>query len=179
MDLTPAGLGGGGSPWTRRAVPSNFRCEQGSRTRDTYTIDESDPLSARTRSTTSIRLHRPEPPWDARVETRSELSRDVREFATSNELIRKDGNEVVFHRTWERRIPRAEAVARGNRAYAGQEFEPRPDPMCHEFPEYCAYGLYFKPNTGRLPDVDLDTDLSAWEVRPAPPAGSPAWTLEA
>ncbi|MFE4989835.1 hypothetical protein ACFRH4_00550 [Streptomyces mirabilis] len=51
--------------------------------------------------------------------------------------------------------------------------------MCHELPEYWAYGLYFKSNAGRLPDDGLDTDLSAWEVRPAPPAGPPAWTLEA
>ncbi|WP_217568276.1 hypothetical protein [Streptomyces sp. GbtcB7] len=76
-------------------------------------------------------------------------------------------------------IPRAEAVARINRAYAGQEFGLYPDLMCHELPEYWAYGLYFKPNTGRLPDDDPDTDQSVWEVRPAPPAGSPAWTLEA
>lgn len=86
---------------------------------------------------------------------------------------------MVFHRTWERRIPRAEAGARVNRAYVGQEFEPHPDPMCHELPEFWAYVLHFKPNVGRLPDGDLDTDLSAWEVRPAPPAGSPAWALEA
>jgi hypothetical protein len=51
--------------------------------------------------------------------------------------------------------------------------------MRHELPEYWAYGLYFNPNAGRLPDDDLDTDLSAGEVRPAPPADSPAWTLEA
>ncbi|MER7686094.1 hypothetical protein [Streptomyces sp. NPDC097610] len=51
--------------------------------------------------------------------------------------------------------------------------------MCHELPEYWTYGLYFKPHAGRLPDDDPDTDLSVREVRPAPPAGSPAWTLEA
>ncbi|MFF3140366.1 CocE/NonD family hydrolase [Streptomyces sp. NPDC057927] len=87
-----------------RVHPDGLECTEDAR--DTYTIDESDPLSARTRSTRSIRLHRPELPWDARVETRSELSCDAREFITSNELICKDGNEVVFHRTWERRIPR-------------------------------------------------------------------------
>ncbi|MFG2258524.1 CocE/NonD family hydrolase [Streptomyces mirabilis] len=87
-----------------RVHPDGLECTEDAR--DTYTIDESDPLSARTRSTRSIRLHRPELPWDARVETRSELSCNAREFITSNELICKDGNEVVFHRTWERRIPR-------------------------------------------------------------------------
>ncbi|WP_405924316.1 CocE/NonD family hydrolase [Streptomyces sp. NBC_00035] len=73
---------------------------------ETYTIDESDPLSARTRSTWSIRLHRPELPWDARVSTTSEITCDADDFITLNELICKDGDEVVFHRTWERRIPR-------------------------------------------------------------------------
>ncbi|MDX3758765.1 CocE/NonD family hydrolase [Streptomyces sp. AK02-04a] len=87
-----------------RVHPDGLECTEDAR--DTYTIDESDPLSARARSTRSIRLHRPELPWDARVETRSELGCDAREFITSNELICKDGNEVVFHRTWERRIPR-------------------------------------------------------------------------
>jgi hypothetical protein len=76
-------------------------------------------------------------------------------------------------------IPRADSVARVNRAYAGQEFGPYPDLMCHELPEYRAYGLYFKPNAGRLPDDDPDTDLSVWEIRPAPPATSPAWSREA
>lgn len=75
-------------------------------------------------------------------------------------------------------ISRAEAVARINRAYEGQKFAPYPDLMCHELPEYWGYGLYFKPSAGRLPDDDPDTDLSVWEVRPAPPRHSPVWTLE-
>ncbi|MCX5559895.1 CocE/NonD family hydrolase [Streptomyces sp. NBC_00038] len=73
---------------------------------ETYTINESDPLSARTRSTWSIRLHRPELPWDARVSTTSEITCDAHDFITLNEVICSDGDEVVFHRTWERRIPR-------------------------------------------------------------------------
>lgn len=73
---------------------------------ETYTIDASDPLSARARSTWSVRLHRPDLPWDARVSTTSEITCDAEDFITSNEVICKDGDEVVFHRTWERRIPR-------------------------------------------------------------------------
>ncbi|MFE3142309.1 CocE/NonD family hydrolase [Streptomyces scopuliridis] len=73
---------------------------------ETYTIQESDPLSATARSDWRIRLHRPELAWDARVETRSEISCDVDDFITSNEVICHDGAEVVFHRTWEKRIPR-------------------------------------------------------------------------
>jgi predicted acyl esterase len=74
---------------------------------ETYTIDEKDPLSARTRSDWSIRLHRPEPAWDTTVRTRSEISCDGPDhFLTSNEVICAEGGEVVFHRTWEKRIPR-------------------------------------------------------------------------
>ncbi|CAM5613942.1 hypothetical protein SALBM311S_12353 [Streptomyces alboniger] len=72
----------------------------------TYTIDEADPLSARARSDWSVRLHRPELGWEATVRTRSELTCDGEDFHTSNEVICTDGGEVVFHRTWEKRIPR-------------------------------------------------------------------------
>ncbi|MEU8616618.1 CocE/NonD family hydrolase [Streptomyces sp. NPDC048623] len=73
---------------------------------ETYTIDESDPLSARTRSEWTIRLHRPESAWDVRIETRSEISCDADTFLTSDEVICTEGGEVVFHHTWEERIPR-------------------------------------------------------------------------
>jgi predicted acyl esterase len=73
---------------------------------ETYTIDESDPLSARTRSDWSIRLHRPELAWDTTVRTRSEITCDETDFITSNEVICIEGEEVIFHRTWEKRIPR-------------------------------------------------------------------------
>ncbi|MFK4067565.1 CocE/NonD family hydrolase [Streptomyces sp. NPDC029674] len=73
---------------------------------ETYTIQEGDPLSARTRSDWAIRLHRPELGWDTRVETRSEITCDAADFITSNEVVCKAGDEVVFHRTWEKRIRR-------------------------------------------------------------------------
>ncbi|MGP4009620.1 CocE/NonD family hydrolase [Streptomyces sp. 4N124] len=73
---------------------------------ETYTIDETDPLSARTRSDWSIRLHRPEQGWDTTVRTRSEISCDGDHFTTSDEVICTEGGQVLFHRTWEKRIPR-------------------------------------------------------------------------
>ncbi|MBO1334925.1 CocE/NonD family hydrolase [Streptomyces sp. VRA16 Mangrove soil] len=73
---------------------------------ETYVIQEDDPLSARTRSDWSIRLHRPDMAWDAKVETRSEITCTATEFITSSEVVCRDGGEVVFHRTWEERIPR-------------------------------------------------------------------------
>ncbi|MFC9393241.1 CocE/NonD family hydrolase [Streptomyces sp. NPDC057027] len=73
---------------------------------ETYVIDESGPLSARTRSEWTVRLHRPEPAWDVTIDTRSQISCDADDFLTENELVCKEGGEVVFHRTWEKRIPR-------------------------------------------------------------------------
>ncbi|MFD8816356.1 hypothetical protein ACFV23_33970 [Streptomyces sp. NPDC059627] len=81
-------------------------------------------------------------------------------------------------------ISRAEAVARINERYHDAEISAYPDLMCHEFPEYWSYGLYYYPNeSGRLPTGDEDDDegfdMSALRVRPAPPTDSPYWTLGA
>ncbi|WP_328319064.1 CocE/NonD family hydrolase [Streptomyces sp. NBC_00388] len=73
---------------------------------ETYTINEADPLTAHTRSDWSIRLHRPETGWDTRVRTRSEISCDAEDFITTNEVVCEEGDEVVFRRSWEKRIPR-------------------------------------------------------------------------
>lgn len=73
---------------------------------ESYTIREQDPLSAHALTTWTIRLHRPEMAWDVTIETRSEISCDAADFLTSDEVVCKDGDEIVFHRTWEKRIPR-------------------------------------------------------------------------
>ncbi|MFZ4300555.1 hypothetical protein ACOZE3_21920 [Streptomyces cinereoruber] len=73
---------------------------------ETYTIEESGPLTARTRSDWTIRLRRPDRDWDVGVETRSEITCDAEAFHTSNGVVCREGDEVVFHRTWEKRIPR-------------------------------------------------------------------------
>ncbi|MGW0361937.1 CocE/NonD family hydrolase [Streptomyces sp. NPDC002990] len=92
-------------PGGTRMYPDGL--EYGEDALDVYEIQEADPLSARTRSERRIRLHRPELSWDARIETRSEVSCDEGGFLTSNEVICREGDEVLFHRTWERRLPRA------------------------------------------------------------------------
>ena len=74
---------------------------------EAYEIQDADPLSARARSDWRMRLHRPEDGWDVRVETRAETACDEGGFVVSNELVCREGEEVVFHRTWERRVPRA------------------------------------------------------------------------
>lgn len=73
---------------------------------ETYTVQEDDPLSARTHAHWSVRLHRPEMLWDVRIETRSEIGADADDFITHDEVVCRDGDEIVFHRTWEKRIPR-------------------------------------------------------------------------
>ncbi|RPE29205.1 hypothetical protein [Kitasatospora cineracea] len=73
---------------------------------------------------------------------------------------------------------RAEAVARVNRAWEGVEFEPYPDLVCHEEPEYWAHRFYYGNGPGRMvPYWDPDADRSTWTIKPAPPADDPAWTL--
>ncbi|MER6915776.1 CocE/NonD family hydrolase [Streptomyces sp. NPDC000594] len=74
--------------------------------RETRTVQERDPGSARLETTWRIRLHRPALPWDTTVETRSVLSRDGGDFVLWDEAVCRAGAEIVFHRTWEKRIPR-------------------------------------------------------------------------
>ncbi|MFP1627403.1 CocE/NonD family hydrolase [Streptomyces sp. 5K101] len=74
--------------------------------RETYAIRQDDPLSAEARTAWSIRFHRPELGWDARVETRSALTCDAAGFLAADEVVCRDGDEIVFHRTWEKRLPR-------------------------------------------------------------------------
>ncbi|MEV7612835.1 CocE/NonD family hydrolase [Streptomyces sp. NPDC089799] len=81
--------------------------ETGEEVREVYEIQDADPLSARARSDWRIRLHRPEDGWDVRVETHAETTCDEGGFVVSNELVCREGDEIVFHRTWERRLPRA------------------------------------------------------------------------
>ncbi|MDT0266884.1 hypothetical protein RM844_11335 [Streptomyces sp. DSM 44915] len=70
-------------------------------------------------------------------------------------------------------ISRAEAVARINEAYKDITFQPYPDIMCHELPEFWGWGLYY----GDVPYWDEHADRSQWRVRPAPPRDSVSWTL--
>ncbi|WP_326688648.1 CocE/NonD family hydrolase [Streptomyces sp. NBC_01795] len=73
---------------------------------ESYVVHEGDPLSASAHSAWEIRLRRPDLGWDARVTTRSRLRADGADFIAVNEVRCEDGGEEVFHRVWERRIPR-------------------------------------------------------------------------
>ncbi|NUL06782.1 CocE/NonD family hydrolase [Streptomyces lunaelactis] len=87
-----------------RVHPDGLECTEDAL--ETYTIQERDPHSAHTRSDWTIRLHRPELAWDVRIETSSEITCDAADFITSDEVVCRHGEEIVFHRTWEKRIPR-------------------------------------------------------------------------
>ncbi|MEU2237164.1 CocE/NonD family hydrolase [Streptomyces vietnamensis] len=87
-----------------RVYPDGLECTENAL--ETYTVDEGGPLSARTRSEWTIRLHRPELAWDVTIDTRSEIFCDADAFHTEDEVVCREGGEVVFHRTWEKRIPR-------------------------------------------------------------------------
>ncbi|MFI1889955.1 CocE/NonD family hydrolase [Streptomyces jumonjinensis] len=73
---------------------------------ETYTVQERDPHTARAAARWTVRLHRPDRGWDVTVETSSEISCDTADFLLRDEAVCRHGEEVVFHRTWERRLPR-------------------------------------------------------------------------
>ncbi|MFG3309148.1 CocE/NonD family hydrolase [Streptomyces wuyuanensis] len=80
--------------------------EHTERSAESYSVREREPLSARAGSEWTIRLHRPDQGWDTTVETRSEIDCDEENFLTTDEVVCRHGREVVFHRTWQKRIPR-------------------------------------------------------------------------
>ncbi|MGW4030315.1 CocE/NonD family hydrolase [Streptomyces sp. NPDC004838] len=77
--------------------------------RELRTIREPGPRSARADAEWTVRLHRPEAGWDVTVETRSSLTCDGTGFLAEDEVVCRDGREIVFHRTWEKSFPRPAA----------------------------------------------------------------------
>jgi len=70
-------------------------------------------------------------------------------------------------------ISRAEAVARINETYGALDISRYPDLMCHELPQFWAYGAYYHPDDeGRLPigdpKADADIDVARLAIRPLP-----------
>ncbi|MEU5403174.1 CocE/NonD family hydrolase [Streptomyces sp. NPDC005963] len=53
----------------------------------------------------TVRLHRPDIPWDVTVETHCALTRDGTGFLVRDEVVCRAGAEIVFHRTWQRKPP--------------------------------------------------------------------------
>ncbi|MFD3435891.1 CocE/NonD family hydrolase [Streptomyces sp. NPDC058685] len=91
-------------PGGRRIHPDGLELTE--EARETCTILEHDPHSARVRAEWTARLHRPDRAWDVTVESRCGISCDAAGFLVEDEVVCRDGEEIVFHRTWEKRLPR-------------------------------------------------------------------------
>jgi hypothetical protein len=70
-------------------------------------------------------------------------------------------------------ISRAEAVARINAQWRGQELLDEDDIVLHEDTYYWALSIYYRD----VPDWNPDADRSDWPIVPAPPADSSCWIL--
>ncbi|MFI6487662.1 hypothetical protein [Streptomyces sp. NPDC050564] len=94
------------------------------------------------------------------------------------EYFREMASEMVVRFA----VSHAEAVARINERYQALYLDPYPDLMCHELPEFWAYGVYYQAEgDARLPcgdeGADAMVDFTRLKVRPAPPQSSAVWTL--
>ncbi|GAB3123576.1 hypothetical protein GCM10027160_44060 [Streptomyces calidiresistens] len=77
-------------------------------------------------------------------------------------------------------ITYSEAVARINSSYGKLKIDPYPDLMCHEEPDFWAFGAYYDLSVdekGAFRWWDPEADRSSWPIREAPEKGSRYWTL--
>ena len=72
--------------------------------REEFTIAEDDPLAARTTMTRSFEIRRG--PWRARTSERLEVSCDAEAFKIVASLEAFEGEERIFSRSWDERVPR-------------------------------------------------------------------------
>jgi uncharacterized protein len=78
--------------------------EYGERGRDTFTILEGDPLSARAASSWSIAVGRDG--WRTRVDTESRMTGDAEAFRVTNALEAYEANTRIFAKAWQFSVPR-------------------------------------------------------------------------
>lgn len=78
--------------------------EYGSVNRNTYTIREDDPLSAKVRCDWTLNVGRGD--WQTRLESVSTMTADASQFYITNELAAFEGEEQVFKKVWKSKIPR-------------------------------------------------------------------------
>ncbi|MFP6740969.1 MAG: CocE/NonD family hydrolase [Alphaproteobacteria bacterium] len=72
--------------------------------RETFTIDPDDPLSARMETHWTETFGRGD--WSLRIETRTTLTADLEAFFIQSEIEAFEGDERIYHRDWDRSIPR-------------------------------------------------------------------------
>jgi hypothetical protein len=78
--------------------------EVGTQVSRRYAIREHDPLSATAEVRHTTRLRRQD--WSIKIETHTRLTADRHRFRLEAELRAHEGEALVFHRTWDRKIPR-------------------------------------------------------------------------
>ncbi|MBY8885844.1 hypothetical protein K7472_13405 [Streptomyces sp. PTM05] len=86
------------------------------------------------------------------------------------ELLRETADEMTAMFG----ISRAEAVARINAQWEGQEFLERSDIVLHEDSYYWSLFIYYD---GDVPDWSPEADRSSWSVKSAPLRDSEFWTI--
>ncbi|SMB83541.1 hypothetical protein SAMN00017405_1057 [Desulfonispora thiosulfatigenes DSM 11270] len=78
--------------------------EHGSINKNTYSINENDPLSARVTCEWELKVGRKE--WQTKLKTFSEMKSDEKNFYLTNTLIALENEQEIFKKTWETEIPR-------------------------------------------------------------------------
>lgn len=78
--------------------------EHGSINKNTYIINENDPLSARVICEWELKVGRKE--WQTKVKSHSEMKSDENNFYLINTLWAFENEEEIFKKTWEKEIPR-------------------------------------------------------------------------
>lgn len=78
--------------------------EHGSVNRNTFTIKENDPLSARVQCEWELTVGRGD--WQTKLESYSDMTSDETTFYLTNTLIAYESDKEVFRKTWKTEIPR-------------------------------------------------------------------------
>ncbi|MDT8862911.1 CocE/NonD family hydrolase [Alkalihalobacillus sp. MEB130] len=86
-----------------RRLPENGM-QYGSINKNTYTIKEDDPLSAKVQCEWELKVGRGE--WQTKLVTYSEMTSDATNFYLINTMTAYENEEKVFHKKWETKIRR-------------------------------------------------------------------------
>ncbi|TSB46588.1 CocE/NonD family hydrolase [Alkalicoccobacillus porphyridii] len=86
----------------RRLISNGI--EYGSTNRNTYTIKEGDPLSAKAQCEWDLTVGSEE--WQTRIKTYSIMTADESYFYLTNEVTAFEAEEQIFTKTWTKQIPR-------------------------------------------------------------------------
>ncbi|ADI00568.1 CocE/NonD family hydrolase [Salisediminibacterium selenitireducens] len=86
-----------------RRLPSNG-IQYGSQNRNTFTIREDDPLSAKVRCQWTLNIGRDD--WQTKLVTDSSMTADKHDFYLENTITAYESDEEIFIKTWRTSVPR-------------------------------------------------------------------------